>query len=110
MPSQREDLAPSSPDFLGLVGNELQIAVARNANLAFLVQQYRKAGVRHVRVALDWESIEAVPGRFDCAVALGPAATLAAFLTLDLLTTTPLTLDSSTCTEPMLAVERESVG
>ena len=65
MPSPREDLAPQSPDFLGLVGNELQIAVARNANLAYLMQQYRRAGVRHVRVALDWASIEAEPGRFD---------------------------------------------
>lgn len=52
-------------DFLGLVGNELQIAVARNGNLAYLAQQYRRAGVRPVRVALDWESIEAQPDRFD---------------------------------------------
>ena len=64
MPRQKVSLAPS-PDFLGLVGNELQIAIARNANLAYLAQQYRRAGVRHVRIALDWDGIEAQQGRFD---------------------------------------------
>lgn len=48
-----------------MVGNELQIAVARNANLAYLAQQYRRAGVGHVRIALDWTEIEPTPCRFN---------------------------------------------
>ncbi len=57
--------APKSQEFIGMVGNELQIAVARDANLAYLAQQYRRAGVGHVRIALNWNAIEPVPGRFD---------------------------------------------
>ena len=56
---------PTEPDFLGLVGNELQIAIAHRANLAYLGQQYAQAGTRHVRIILDWRSIERTPGRFD---------------------------------------------
>lgn len=57
--------APSNPEFLGLVGNELQIAVALNANLSYLAQQYRQAGVGHVRVSLPWHLIEGSQGEFE---------------------------------------------
>ncbi len=46
------------PQFLGMVANELMIPIAYHANLAFLAQQYRQAGVGHARVVIDWAAIE----------------------------------------------------
>ncbi len=54
--------APSNPDFLGLVGNELQIAIYYNASLPYLAQKYAEAGVRQVRIVATWEDIEPTPG------------------------------------------------
>lgn len=65
-PIDQTVFAPSNPDFLGLVGNELMITVAYEANVAYLAQQYRAAGVKHARVLLSWEAIQpAGPDSFD---------------------------------------------
>ena len=64
-PLDQKPFNPTNPDFLGLVGNELQIAVAREANLAYLAQKYVQAGTGHVRVMLDWREIEPQRGRLD---------------------------------------------
>ena len=58
---------PENSDFLGLVGNELQIAIYYNASLPYLAQKYAEAGVTHVRVAIDWRSIESTQGTFNWA-------------------------------------------
>ncbi len=57
----QEVFAPANPDYLGIVANELLIPVAYHANLAFLAQQYRRAGVGHARVVLNWEAIQPNP-------------------------------------------------
>jgi hypothetical protein len=48
----------SESDFVGLSANELLIPVALDANLAYLAQQYRQAGIGHARVLLSWEGIQ----------------------------------------------------
>lgn len=65
VPCEQIPFAPSNPEFLGIVGNELMIAVAFEANLAYLAQMYRQAGVTHARVELNWEVIEWQPDSFD---------------------------------------------
>lgn len=65
VPCEQLPFAPTNPEFLGIVGNELLIAVAYQANLAYLAQQYRQAGVAHARVAVNWEAIEWERGSYD---------------------------------------------
>jgi len=59
------EFAPSNPDFLGLVGNELQIALYYQADIPYLAQKYEEAGVKKVRIVLNWKNIENTNDAFN---------------------------------------------
>ena len=64
-PANGATFAPNNSGFLSLVGNELQIAMAYGADLDAIGEYYRKAGVKNVRIVLNWREIESSPGVFN---------------------------------------------
>jgi hypothetical protein len=65
VPCHQGAFDPADPEFLGIVGNELMITVAYDANLAYLGEKYRQAGVTLARIEINWEAIEWQQDSFD---------------------------------------------
>lgn len=52
-------------DFMSLVGNELQIALFYGADLDYIADLYVQAGIKNVRIIIDWFGVEKTKGIYD---------------------------------------------